>query len=293
MKKRKSVIAFIVMIALFCVTVTGCGGKTSEYEERIAQLESENQTLRDQIDALNAQLNIGSGLYLSDWSLTGEAWEGSGGANISFSAKPASYQEGMTAELMVYLDGNAVADAKCSWDGSAFTAWASVPAGDGYGYFCLLTDAQGNSSQVLLSSPDNPVEYSLVYLQTSLTAYCNVYLEDWTSDNSSLTISSGFAMVQLPQLPEPGVENADFRGAQLVLMLNGQEIDSKNLDMPKGEGAGSYEAALENIRFDLPELSEDDQLDLMLLATLTSDAVISTNAGSWFLSEGVLNLVVG
>ncbi len=66
-----------------------------------------------------------------------------------------------------------------------------------------------------------------------------------------------------------------------------------NLDMPEGEGAGSYETTLENIRFDLPEMSEDDQLDLMLLATLTSDAVISTNAGSWFLSDGELNLVVG
>lgn len=293
MKKGKSVIAFMVMIALFCMTVAGCGGKASEYEERIAQLESENRTLRDQIDALNAQLNVGSGLYLSDWSLTGEAWEGSGGANISFSATPAAYQEGMTAKLMVYLDGNAVADAKCTWDGSAFKASASIPAGDGYGYFCLLTDAQGGSSQVLLSSPENPVEYSLVYLQTSLSAYCNVYLENWTSDGSSLTISSGFAMVQLPQLQEPGVENADFRGARLALMLNGEEIDSINLDMPKGEGEGSYEATLENIRFDLPAMSEDDQLDLMLLATLTSDAVISTYAGSWFLSEGELNLTVG
>lgn len=292
MKKRKSIAALIALIAAVCVIIAGCGGKTSEYEERIAQLEAENQTLRDQIDSLNAQLQVGSGLYLTGWELTGQAWEGSGGADIFFTAQPASYQEGMTAKLVVYLEGNTVAEANCRWDGSAFTARTSLAADDGYGYYCLLTDAGGSSSQVLLTSPENPVEYALVYLQTSLTAYCNVYLESWTSDSSSLTISSGYAMVQLAQLPEEG-SNVGFRGARLALLLNGEEIDSQNLEMPEGEGTGSYEAALENIRFSLPELSGDDQLDLMLLATLTSDAVISTNAGSWFLSDSGLELVVG
>lgn len=292
MIKKKSVIAAIALIALICGVLTGCGGKNSEYEERIAQLESENQTLRDQIDALNAQLQVGSGLYLSDWELTGKAWEGSGGADITFTAQPASYQDGMTAKLVVYLDGATVSTSECQWDGSSFKGRASLPADDGYGYYCLLTDAKGSSSQVLLASPENPVEYALVYLQTGLTAYCNVFLQDWSSDGNSLTISSGYATVQLPQLPEDGV-SVGFRGARLAMLLNGEEIDSVNLDMPEGEGAGSYEAVLENIRFQLPELGEDDQLDLMLLATLTSDAVISTNAGSWFLSDGHLNLVVG
>lgn len=292
MIKKKSIAAVIALIVLVCGVLAGCGGKTSEYEERIAQLEAENETLRDQIDALNAQLQVGSGLYLSGWELTGKAWEGSGGADITFTAQPASYQDGMSAKLVVYLDGAVISSSECQWDGSSFTARASLPADDGYGYYCLLTDAKGSSSQVLLASPENPVEYALVYLQTGLTAYCNVFLQDWSSDGSSLSISSGYAMVQLPQLPEDGV-NVDFRGARLALLLNGEEIDSVNLDMPEGEGAGSYETTLENIRFQLPELGEDDQLDLMLLATLTSDAVISTNAGSWFLFDGELNLVVG
>ncbi len=211
MIKRKSIIAVFVLFALVCMTIAGCGGKTSEYEERIAQLEAENQTLRDQIDALNAQLQVGSGLYLSNWELTGKAWEGSGGADISFTAQPSAYQDGMTAKLVVSLNGATISSSSCLWDGSSFTASASLPADDGYSYSCLLTDAKGSSSQVVLASPENPVEYALVYLQTSLTAYCNVFLEDWVSDGSSLTISSGYAMVQLPQLPEDGV-NVDFRG---------------------------------------------------------------------------------
>lgn len=292
MRKEKIFITIVALAALVCLTIVGCSGKASEYEERIAQLESENQTLRDQIDALGAQLQVGSGLYLSSWELNGKAWEGSGGADISFTAQPSTYQDGMTAKFVVSLEDATVSSNACQWDGSSFTARASLPADDGYSYYCLLTDANGSSSQVMLSSPENPAEYSLVYLQTSLTAYCNVFLEDWTSDGSSLTVSSGYAMVQMPQLPEEG-ENVDFRGARLALMLNGEEVGSVNLDMPEGEGAGSYETTLENIRFDLPAMNEDDQLDLMLLATLTSDAVISTNAGSWFLSDGTLNLVVG
>lgn len=84
-----------------------------------------------------------------------------------------------------------------------------------------------------------------------------------------------------------------FRGARLVLQLNGMEIDSQNLTLPEGEGEGSYEEALYDLSFNIPQLGNDDQLDLVLEVTLTTDGVISTVGGSWFLADGTLNLVVG
>ena len=41
------------------------------------------------------------------------------------------------------------------------------------------------------------------------------------------------------------------------------------------------------------QLGSDDQLDLVLEVTLTTDAVITTIGGSWFLTDGQLSLVVG
>ena len=71
------------------------------------------------------------------------------------------------------------------------------------------------------------------------------------------------------------------------------EIDSQNLTLPEGEGEGSYEEAVYDLSFSIPQLGDDDQLDLVLEVTLTTDGVISTIGGSWFLSDGNLDLVVG
>lgn len=290
--KRIRSFACALLAVFVTVTAAGCKADTSEYEERISALEAENASLRAQLDALNAQLGETGGLYLSDWELSASVWEGSGGADITLTATPAAYREGMTAEFLVYLGSQIASSSDCVWDGTSFTARAAVPVADGYSYFCILTDNAGENSQILLSSPESPVEDSLVYLQTSMTAYCSLFLGDWSEKDGVLTIGYGYAQAQLPRLAESGT-NVGFRGARLVLQLNGMEIDSQNLTLPAGETDGSYEEALYDLSFSIPQLGNDDQLELVLEATLTTDAVISTIGGSWFLSDGVLNMVVG
>lgn len=291
-RKRIRAFACILLAAFLTVAAAGCKADTSEYEKRISELEAENTALRAQIDALTAQLGESGGLYLSDWDLSASIWEGSGGADVTLTATPAVFREGLTAEFLVYLGSEIASSAPCSWDGTCFTAKAKLPVADGYSYFCILNDNSGESSQILLSSPESPVEDRLVYLQTSLTAYCSLFLGDWSAQDGKLTIGYGYAQAQLPRLAESGT-NVGFRGARLVLKLNGMEIDSQNLSLTEGEGEGSYEEALYDLSFPIPQLGDDDQLDLMLEVTLTTDGVISTNGGSWFLSDGTLNLVVG
>ena len=291
-KKRILAFACALLAALLAVTAAGCKADTSEYEKRISELEAENAALRAQIDTLSAQLGDAGGLYLSDWDLSASIWEGSGGADITLTATPAAFRDGMTAEFLVYLDSQIASSSACSWDGTSFTAKAKLPVADGYSYFCILSDNAGETSQILLSSPESPVEDSLVYLQTSLTAYCNLFLGDWSVQDGRLMIGYGYAQAQLPRLAESGT-NVGFRGARLVLQLNGMEIDSQNLTLPAGETDGSYEEALYDLSFSIPQLGNDDQLDLVLEVTLTTDGVISTVGGSWFLSDGTLNLVVG
>ena len=294
-KKKIQAFACVLLAALLTVTAAGCKAETSEYDalqSKIADLEAENAALRAQIDTLTAQLGDAGGLYLSDWDLSASIWEGSAGADVFLTATPAAFRDGMTAEFLVYLDSQIASSSSCSWDCTSFTARAALPVADGYSYFCILTDNAGETSQILLSSPESPVEDSLVYLQTSLTAYCNLFLGDWSAQDGKLTIGYSFAQAQLPRLAEAG-SNVGFRGARLVLRLNGMEIDSQNLTLPEGEGEGSYEEAVYDLSFSIPQLGDDDQLDLVLEVTLTTDGVISTIGGSWFLSDGNLNLVVG
>lgn len=292
LKKRITALACVLLTVILAVSAAGCKADTSEYEKRISELESENAALRAQIDTLSAQLSETGGLYLSDWSLSASVWEGAGGADITLTATPAFYKDSMTAEFLVYLDGQKAGSATCYWDGTSFSAKVSLPVADGYSYFCSMEDNSGENAQILLSSPDAPIEDSLVFLHTSLTAYGNLFLGDWSVDNGRLTIHNGFAQFQLPRLAETGT-NVGFRGARLVLRLNDMEIDSQNLTLPEGEGEGSYEEAITDLSFSIPQLSNDDQLDLALEVTLTTDGVISTVGGSWFLSDGQLCLVVG
>ncbi len=282
------------LLAILTVLLSvGCGKEnTTEYEQRISELESENARLQAQIDSLTAQMNSDGYLYLTDWSLSAAVWEGSGGADITLTAIPSSYKDGMTADFVVYLDGQKVFSNACTWSGSNFTGRASLEAKDGYSYFCVLGDGDEESSQILLASPDSPTEDALVYMHTSMNAYCNLFLGDWTSEDDMLTITGGYAQAQLPRLSESGA-NVGYRGARLVLQLNGMEIDSQNLTMVEGENEAGYEASISDITFTIPQLSSDDQLDLVLEVTLTTDAIIRTTGGSWYLSDGTLNLVVG
>ena len=187
-KKRILAFACALLAAVLAVTAAGCKADTSEYEKRISELEAENAALRAQIDTLSAQLGDAGGLYLSDWDLSASIWEGSGGADITLTATPAAFRDGMTAEFLVYLDSQIASSTSCSWDGTSFTAKAKLPVADGYSYFCILSDNAGETSQILLSSPESPVEDSLVYLQTSLTAYCNLFLGDWSVQDGRLMI---------------------------------------------------------------------------------------------------------
>ena len=129
----------------------------------------------------------------------------------------------------------------------------------------------------------------LVYLGSSLTSYANLVVEDWANDDGKLVINSGFIQVQTPLLGE----TVTLQKAELVFLQNGSELERMTVDVPAGEGAGSYELALSGTSFTMPEVSADCQLDLNLEATLSDGNVITSSGGSWYVSDGELVLSVG
>lgn len=263
--------------------------------DRLLALEQENQELRSRIDALEARSDALTTQQdmsgLAGWTLDARAWADSTGADITLTAAPSAYQEGMTASLLVLLEGQEILRLPCQWDGSAFTASGALTAADGYGYYCLLTGPNGTGQQIALTTPENPVQDIPVYLASSLTAYCNLLVDSWEEQEGLLVLTAAYAQTQLPRLSAGG--EAAIESAQLVLTLNGSEAARTRVALEPGETAGSFESALIDIRLSIPELTVDDCLDLRLEVTLTDGRQLTAYGASWYRTEDGLYAVVG
>lgn len=289
MKKMMTKLLLVLMIGALMIACTACG------DDEKTRLEEENAALQAQLDELNAQMEsieVSNSEGLRDWHMSASVWEGASGATVSLSAVPGSYHEGQTALFSVRLNGYEVASVTCQWNGTSYTADAELESSDGYGYYVTLIGADGTKEQIALNTPENTVDDTLVNLQSSMAAYGNIIVDNWDGNEEELTLVSGFVQVQLPRITSTGGE-VDVNQVNLVFQLNGSEIQRMPLDLPAGEGEGSYELAFQNISFDMPEMESDYQLDLWLEVSLTNGQTISSSGGSWYHSDEGLMMVVG
>lgn len=302
MKKNLfSIMLLIAMIAALMVSATGCNAENdaalAEANQRIAELVADNAALQAQLDELTAAMDreadrLALAAALQDWTLTADAWNDGNGATVTFTATPVAYAEGLRAALSVRVGDLEAESTNCVWDGTSFSGSVELSAADGYGYYCVLTNPDGSQSEVDLNSPENVTDESLVYLGSSLTAYANMIVEDWSAANGVLTINSGYIQAQMPRLSAGGIVPSVSK-ADLVLQLNGEEVSRQELTLSAGEGDSSYEATLSGSSFTIPVMEDEYQLDLWLEITLNNGNVVTASGGSWYSSSGELQLVVG
>ena len=300
MSERKSILPVIALIAAVLALGVAVFALVSQPKmvdptEQIEALKQENESLKAQVTALNSRLDsmsVGSGL--TDWNLVATAWNDGMGADVTMSAAPGAYEEGMEAVFSIRLNGQEIRSVPCDWDGTAFfTASAKLESADGYSYYCILTTVDGGRQQIAMSTPENPVYDIPVYLETSLSAYCNMTLDSWVADNGKLTISLAYLQAQLPRLSVSGDMPA-ITNAKLLLVYNGEDYSELAVTLKPGEGAGAYELTLAGGDLNWPaELADGDNLDLYLEVELSDGGLLSTMGGSWFYGDGGLDLVVG
>lgn len=285
---HKRVIAMILAV-LMVAALTGCNSNA----DRIAELEAENAQLKEQVEALTAQLDSAANpVSLTEWHFDSFAWSGNNGANVTFTGTPASYAEGQTAVLTIWLEGELVDSIECQWDGTVYTATTDLNAADGYCYYCVITDVYGNESEVELNTPKAPTNEAVINIETALTSYCGMMVEESTLEGTTLTVNAGYAQVQLPLIGQTG-QQVTITGAELILEAEDQEIDRAALTMQQGEGANSYTANVVGIAFTVPTMEDDQQLTLRMEVTLSDGQTLSTLGGNWFANGGDLFLVVG
>lgn len=293
---RKNLVSVAALILAAALIFAGCGAaaETSEDDllQRIATLEQENETLKNQVEVLTAQLESIQSAVLTDWTLKAVASEDRGSAVVSFTAVPATQSEGQTVSLIVTLNGFEAESVQCAPDGERYLATLELPAIDGYSYFCLITSDSGNQQQIPLVTPDNGVNDALVNLSTSLNAYCNLFVESWKVSDSKLIVESGYIQAQMPMISTGG-ENVTATKAELVFLQNGEELERAAVTLADSEAEGAYEAAVENAEFTLPKLEDDHQLDLVLEVQLSDGSTITFNGCSWYVNSGELNPVMG
>lgn len=291
----KKFFSILLVVALMLV-VTGCGSDTEAADasaDRIAQLEQENAALQAQVNSLTAELeNMKQSAALQDWTLDATAWSDGNGATVSFTAVPVSYTEGLRAALSVRMGDLEAESTNCVWDGSAFTGSVELSAADGYSYYCILTGPDGSQSEIALNSPERTTNETLVYLGTNLSAYANLIVEDWEVTETALTIKSGYIQCQTPRLTYNNM-TTNISKADVVLKLNDEEIARQEISVPAGEGEGSFETAIADLSFSMPSMEDDYQLDLWLEISLNTGNTVSVSGGSWYNSDGTLQLVVG
>ena len=286
-KKKSALIARVLALCLAASDLTGCSNKPAQSQVTTAPTEITQATQPTQ-PPVGSLAHVEAEGSLQAWELSAQVWSSSNGATVTLTAQPRAYEKGQGASLVVRLEGKEVENVSCNWDGNYFTASVDLEAADGYEYECVFFPAQGVGEHYTLSDAYD----SLVYMKRSLDAYCNLYISDFKDADGKFTVTAGWASVQLPQLTTAGT-TIGFQKAQLVFTLNGETIETQDIDLPKGEGEGSYESSLSNIRFTMPQMDDDYQLDLSLVVTLTNGEELTANGGSWFFNNNELKMAAG
>lgn len=280
----------LLLTLSLALTLTACGNnleaENTALKQELSALMDENAVLKAEIAALERQLEQwNQEVGLTDFGAQYTPWADSAGASVTVTAVPAAYEEGQSADLVVWLQGEETEKMPFHWDGSAYTATVELPAADGYTFLCLLKHPDGRETQVVL---DNPEMDPLVYLESNLTAFLTLFVSDWTAADGELRIHAGYAQAQLPRLVPVSIQET-----RLVLSLNGQEAEAQTITLSPGADEGSFEHLLSGIRFPLPEMTGDSQLDLLLEVTLSDGRLLSVSGGSWFYTNGELLMAVG
>lgn len=277
--KRKTISVLIALLCAFSLVLTGCGKSEQAPETNTAEIVTASTP--------GEEVTIG----LSAWELDSATWSSPNGATVSITATPTSYSDGMTADFIVRLEGADVTTSPCQWDGSAFTGSAELNAEDGYCYYVRLT-FNGHTYEVAVNTPTEPVDETLVNMSTALNTYCTLLVEESEAAEDKLTITAATVRIQPPAIKNGGQAVACTE-AVLVLTFNGEEVGRKALDLPAADDSGVYEIPVSGIVFDIPELEDDNQLNLRLDVTLSNGHTLSDANGSWAYMDGALLGIVG
>lgn len=271
---RKKLFSLIAVILVFGLLCAGCGAKKTDDTSAPATQNG------DEI------------LGLKDFKLSATTWSSPNGATVNLTATPAGYADGQTATFVVRLEGEDVASMPCTYEKGVYTASVDLNGEDGYCYYVLMTATDGNTAEVPVNVPTDPIDESLINMASSLESSCSLLVANSAYDGKWLSITSGTIQINPPRIVNEG-ETITCAKAELILSLNDVETDRMELEMPAPAADGSYTLSLTDTAFQTPAMEDDQQLSVRLDVTLSNGQFLSASGGTWFYNDGSLLMAVG
>ena len=271
MKKKLLIVIALVLAAASMSAAAVLWGQNVRYQQDIVTLTYLVEDLQHKVSSLSGQP---ANLSIGETTLTARLGN-DGLAEVSFTLTPA---ENVDAEpvLKILVHDAVAAEAPCQWDGAAWCAQAVLAPTNDCTYILAMA---GN--EYVLASPSNGAYPDLVNLHDSLSAYCNLVLGDWIAEGGRLTLDTCHLHVQAPRLGD--VTLPAEQEVRIQLRHLGDLVEGVTAQLPRGEGAASYEGNLQGLSLTLPVLEEGGEVDLWMEATLADGQMVSICAGTWTL----------
>lgn len=279
--KKMTILAVILVLA---IALTACGSKAVPEETTPVTTAGSSAPAETTAPA--------QPLTLTSWNLSASTWSSPNGATVHISATPNRYEEGQQASFVVRLESDDVSTTPCQWDGTSYTASVDLNAANGYCYYVILTAADGTTTEAAVNTPAAPTNEALINLEASLESYCSIIVEESDFTDNKLTLTSCTVQVKTPVITNEG-ETIGCQDATLVLTCNGKTLELPVSNIAETETDGLYEADVSGSSFDVPELEEEQTIELSLNVTLTNGQNLSAYGGNWLSNEEGMLPVVG
>ena len=156
----------------------------------------------------------------------------------------------------------------------------------------VLSAKDGTRTEVAVNTPTDPIDETLIDMESSLNAYCSITVTESSFDGKWLTVTNGQVQIQPPRIADGG-ETILCTEAVLVLSHGNEEIDSVSLALPDPGVNGGYDLQITSSAFQVPEMEDDQQLNLRLDVTLSNGQTLTAPGGTWFYNDSQLLTAVG
>ena len=140
------------------------------------------------------------------------------------------------------------------------------------------------------TQPQDPYEWE----EPVVGAVSQLMVSGWETENGRLVLTEGHAMVSLPVNGLNG-QTPGIQSSRLVMRMDQQlqECGSASLNLVSQEDPFVFESSLNGVSMELPQLEDGQMVDVWLEVVLSDGQTLVSLPASWYMVEGILELVVG
>ena len=277
--------------ALIAALLPGRQTAAADYNQQIANLQSQCQHLQESLLTLTHRLEVltqeDAEVLLLDHTIRFHGLQPDGTGRILFSAVPKEWLPGQTAALRILRNGTVGTEVPCTMDSALYTATADLPLEDGYEYRFVLTSSDGSQTFQLLEDSECSDLKSGTTIQLEYSSIPTATYRRGTLEFYGLSI--GFSM---PRLTEKST-TAAWKDLAYALTVNGSLVERQSLFdtgvMDEAVRYNSYGTVEFLGMIFETELRSGDQVALTFEASLSTGEANAFPVGTWTYTNGKLS----